>query len=58
VGADQILFGSDYPHGRGGRDDQFYPMTLDTMNDLDVPKVDKEKIYYRNAKKLFGFTEG
>src|SRR5262250_836218 len=58
VGADQILFGSDYTHGRGGRDDQFYPMTLDAMNDLDVPKADKEKIYYQNAKKLFGFTEG
>ncbi len=57
VGAGQILFGSDYPHGRGGRDDQFYPMTLDAMNDLDVPKADKEKIYYLNAKKLFGFTE-
>jgi Tripartite tricarboxylate transporter TctA family/Amidohydrolase len=57
VGADQILFGSDYRHGRGGRDDQFFPMTLDAMNDLDVPKADKEKIYYLNAKRLFGFTE-
>jgi hypothetical protein len=28
-------------------------MTLDAMNDLDVPKEDKEKIYYLNAKKLF-----
>jgi len=57
VGGDQILFGSDYPHGRGGHDDQFYPMTLDAVNDLDVSKADKEKIYYRNAKKLFGFPE-
>ncbi|HEY3303868.1 MAG TPA: amidohydrolase family protein [Candidatus Binatia bacterium] len=58
VGADQVLFGSDYPHGRGGRDDQFIPMTLKSMDDLDIAKEDKEKIYYRNAKGLFGFDEG
>ena len=57
VGADQILFGSDYPHSRGGRDDQFYPMTLDAMNQLDIPKAEKEKIYYQNAKKLFELKE-
>lgn len=54
VGAEQILFGADYPHGRGGRDDQFYPMTLKEMEELDIPRADKEKIYYLNAKKLFG----
>lgn len=52
VGADQILFGADYPHGRGGRDDQFYPMTLKAMDELDIPKSDKEKIYYKNAQTL------
>ena len=57
VGVDQILFGVDYPHGRGGSDDQFYPMTLKAMDDLDMSKEDKEKIYYKNAKKLFGFEE-
>ena len=54
VGAEQILFGADYPHGRAGRDDQFYPMTLDAMVKLDIPQADKDKIYYLNAKKLFG----
>lgn len=54
VGAEQILFGADYPHGRGGHDDQFYPMTLKEMAELDIPKADKEKIYYLNAKGLFG----
>jgi predicted TIM-barrel fold metal-dependent hydrolase len=58
VGPEQILFGSDYPHGRGGRDDQFYPMTLEAMDGLDIPKEDKDKIYYQNARKLFGFEEG
>jgi predicted TIM-barrel fold metal-dependent hydrolase len=53
VGAEQILFGADYPHGREARDDQFYPMTLQAMEELDVPQADKDKIYYLNAKKLF-----
>jgi len=53
VGADQILFGADYQHGRGGRDDQFYPMTLKAMMELEIPQSDKDKIYSLNAKKLF-----
>ena len=52
VGAGQIVFGADYPHGRGGRDDQFYPMTLDAMKELDIPQADKDKIYYQNAQAL------
>jgi uncharacterized protein len=55
VGPNQILFGSDYPHGRGGKDDQFYPMTLKAMAELDIPQADKQKIYFQNARKLFGF---
>jgi predicted TIM-barrel fold metal-dependent hydrolase len=56
LGAEQILFGADYPHGRGGSDDQFYPMTLKEMEELDIPQSDKEKIYSLNAKKLFGIN--
>jgi predicted TIM-barrel fold metal-dependent hydrolase len=52
VGPDQILFGADYPHGRGGKDDQFYPMTLEAMEELEIPQADKEKIYYKNAQSL------
>jgi len=58
VGVDQIVFGADYPHGRGGRDDEFFPMTLQAMNELQVSSADKDKIYYRNAKRIFGFEEG
>jgi len=58
VGVDQILFGADFPHGRGGMDDQFYPMTLQAMADLQVSEADKEKIFYKNAKRLFAFEEG
>ena len=56
-GVDQILFGADYPHGRGGRDDQFYPMTLKAMDEMDLSKEDKEKIYWKNANRLFGFEK-
>lgn len=52
VGPDQILFGADYPHGRGGRDDQFYPMTLRAMEELEIPQEEKQKIYYKNAQGL------
>ena len=55
VGADQVLFGGDYPHGRGGRDDQFYPMTLQAMEELDLSPEDKEKIFYKNALRIFRF---
>jgi predicted TIM-barrel fold metal-dependent hydrolase len=58
VGPQQILFGSDYPHGRNGRDDEFFPMTLKAIDELDLAREDKEKIFYRNAKQLFGLTEG
>jgi predicted TIM-barrel fold metal-dependent hydrolase len=52
VGAERILFGADYPHGRGGQDDQFYPMTLKAMEELDIPEDEKDKIYYKNAQSL------
>jgi len=55
VGTDQVLFGGDYPHGRGGRDDQFYPMALRAMEELDLPAEDKEKIFYKNALRIFRF---
>jgi predicted TIM-barrel fold metal-dependent hydrolase len=29
-------------------------MTLKEMEELDIPQADKEKIYYLNAKRLFG----
>jgi aminocarboxymuconate-semialdehyde decarboxylase len=53
AGADHVVFGSDFPFGRGGRDDQFYPMTLKAMEELDVSREDKEKIFHGNAEKIF-----
>ncbi len=57
AGIDQILFGADFPHGTGGRDDEFYPMTLKAMEELDLSAEDKDKIYYKNAKRIFGFED-
>jgi aminocarboxymuconate-semialdehyde decarboxylase len=53
AGADHVVFGSDYPFGREGKDDQFYSMTLEAMELLDVSKGDKEKIFHENAERIF-----
>ncbi len=55
VGVDQVLFGADYPHGREGSDDQFYPMAFRAMEELDLSPADKEKIFYKNALRIFRF---
>jgi aminocarboxymuconate-semialdehyde decarboxylase len=57
AGVDQILFGADFPHGTGGKDDEFYPMTLKAMEELDLSAEDKDRIYYKNAQRLFGFKD-
>ena len=57
VGTDLVLFGGDYPHGRCGRDDQFYPMTFGAMEELNLPIEDQEKIFYKNAQRLFRFSD-
>jgi len=55
VGADHVLFGGDYPHGREGRDDQFYTLAFKAMEELDISQEDKEKIFYKNALRIFRF---
>ena len=62
VGADRVVFGSDYPFGRathqgGGTrqlpsPDNVYVLTLGEMRALDLPKAEKEKIYSENARRL------
>jgi predicted TIM-barrel fold metal-dependent hydrolase len=53
VGVSQVLFGSDYPQGREGRDDQFYPMTLEAIESLRLTPGEKQMIYAGNARSLF-----
>jgi predicted TIM-barrel fold metal-dependent hydrolase len=54
VGAGRLLFGADFPHGRGGRDDEFYPLALGAMEAVDLEPADKDRIYFRNAQSLLG----
>lgn len=45
VGSDRILFGCDYPFWGLGEG-------LDSVQSLEIPDEDKNKIFYRNAKTL------
>lgn len=49
-GADRVLFGTDYPMWR--IEDE-----LARMASLGLTETEYEKIYYKNAAKLFGFCE-
>ena len=49
LGADRILFGCDYPFW--GIDEGF-----DSVQRLPISTEDKDKIFFRNAEKLFGLT--
>jgi len=53
VGTDHVLFGGDYPHGREGRYDQFYPMAFQAMEELELSPAEKEKIFSGNALRTF-----
>lgn len=62
VGADRVVFGSDYPFGRGvhrpgaadrlTQCDDVYTLTLREMEILDLPQAEKDKIYYQNAQRI------
>ena len=53
-GADHLLFGTDTPlgraHGYGIRE------TIRAIEQLDIPAIDKEKIFERNALRLLRIT--
>jgi len=46
-GPDRLLFGSDHPWVSP-------QIFVDIINEMKISNVDKEKIYYQNAKSLFG----
>ncbi len=48
VGADHLLIGTDYAHPIGGPD-----KVAQYVNDLGLSQEDTEKIFYKNAMKLF-----
>lgn len=52
IGVDGIMFGSDYPHP-----ESTYPRTRSIMEERlkDVDEVEREKITFSNAARLYGF---
>ncbi len=48
-GTDHLLFGTDAPSGPQWGLTQ---VTIDSINRMNIPEVDKEKIFYQNAVKL------
>jgi 5-carboxyvanillate decarboxylase len=46
LGADNIMFAVDYPYQSSGPAVEF-------MNEADISREDKEKIYHRNAERVF-----
>jgi aminocarboxymuconate-semialdehyde decarboxylase len=47
VGADHMVLGSDYPHVIGDMS-----KSISTIEELDIPREDKEKIFGGNGKKI------
>lgn len=45
-GPEKIMLGSDYPYSLWNR-------TVDAIEELDIPREDKEMIYCKNAQRLF-----
>ncbi len=54
-GADHLLFGTDMPLG-AARSGGYTLETIQAIEQMDVPAIDKEKIFEGNAKKLLRLT--
>ena len=54
-GVDRLIFASDAPFGPGSGEFRLseYPKSIES---LDIPEADKEKIFYQNAQRLFGLA--
>ena len=46
LGADNIMFAVDYPYQSSG-------LAVEFMNEVNISREDKEKIYHRNAERAF-----
>lgn len=54
-GIDHFIFASDSPFDPE-RGPMFIRETIKIIDNLDISESDREKIYYKNAEKLFGVT--
>ncbi len=52
LGSDHLLLGTDYPHPLGGAEG-----VIQSLEDLQLPVKDLEKIFSRNAMKLFNLED-
>ena len=52
-GADHVVFASDCPFDKE-KGPGYIRETLKVLDSIEMPKGDREKIYFRNAEKLFG----
>jgi len=52
-GVDHVLFASDCPFDKE-KGPGYIRATLKVLNEIDLSQEDKEKIFFRNAQKLFG----
>ena len=51
IGADKLLYSSDYPHW-----DSSWPKTVRMFKDrADISPADKQQIGWRNPQKFYGF---
>jgi len=55
-GPDNILFGSDYPLGRKTAEFRF-KRVIESINEMDVPQADKEKIFKKNAERILRIAD-
>ncbi|MFC1946192.1 amidohydrolase family protein [Chloroflexota bacterium] len=51
-GADNILFGTDFPLGCTEHGDRNYRQTINAVEEMDISPEDRKKIYEDNARKL------
>jgi len=56
-GADNMLFGSDYPYPGGAkRGDVFLGQAIESVERMDIPQSEKAKIFEKNAKRILGLS--
>jgi len=52
-GVDKVLFASDCPFDKE-KGPGYIRSTIATLESIEMPQADREKISFRNAEKIFG----
>ena len=52
-GPDQMVFASDYPYPGGAKEgDRMLGQTIESIEIMDIPQGEKDKIFFKNARRL------